>query len=269
MREHIRRFFEERKIEYFSVLDYSDCRVISERIMAREDFTPRSVIVYLLPYYSGETVNLSRYAASLDYHVIIDEVNRALGELLSTYYPSAGYRGYGDHSPIDERHAAAVSGLGVRGDSTLLINEKYGTYVFIADMITDIPPSELGATAPEPLRECIHCGRCKSACPTGILRAESTACLSAITQRKGELTATEQEMMCRVGTVWGCDECQSCCPCNKNVPTTPIDFFRRDRIPYLDRNILDSLGKDFDSRAFAWRGRRTIERNIDILMKKQ
>ena len=270
MTELLHKFFKDRKIEYYSVLDYRDCRVISEEIMSRESFTPRSVITYLLPYYAGETVNLSRYAAALDYHYVIKELNNELGELLTSAFPGAHYRGYGDHSPIDERHAAAISGLGIRGDSTLLINEKYGTYVFIADMITDVAPELLGALAPVSAGECIHCGRCLAACPSGVLRKESTACLSAITQRKGELTEEEKNMMRKVGTVWGCDECQSCCPYNANAAQTPIDIFREQRIPNLTFEILDGMTKqELSIRAFAWRGRGVLERNLHVLKENE
>lgn len=265
MRELLRDFFEKHKIEYYSVLNYADCRVISEEIMSRESFTPRSVIVYLLPYYAGETVNLSRYAAAVDYHSVIKEVNAELGTLLSSVFPNARFRGYGDHSPIDERHAAAISGLGIRGDNRLLINERYGTYVFIADIITDIEPALLGATAPEQLLECIHCGRCLAACPSGVLRSESSDCLSAVTQRKGALTPYEEDMMRSVGTVWGCDECQACCPYNEAIAQTPIEAFLTDRIPRLDREVLDGMSKDeLSRRAFGWRGRRVLERNLAL-----
>ncbi len=263
------KFFKERKIEYYSVLDYADCNVISERIMSRESFTPRSVIVYLLPYYAGETVNISRYAAARDYHTAIKEINDALGELLCSLYPRAHYRGYGDHSPIDERHAAAISGLGVRADSTLLINEKYGTYVFIADMITDIDPKLLGAVTPGAVGECLHCGRCLAACPTGILRGESSACLSAITQRKGELAESEKEMMRKVGTAWGCDVCQSVCPYNEDPTQTPICFFKSDRIEHLTPECIGGMSdEEFKERAFSWRGRAVISRNLDLLKEE-
>ncbi len=261
-------FFSDRKIEYFSILDYSDCREINPAIMAREAFTPRSVIMFVLPYYAGDTVNLSRYSAARDYHIAIREVTDALIEHLSQELPGSHSRGYGDHSPINEVHAALISGLGLIGDNGLLINRKYGSYIFIGDVVTDIDPKLLGAMSPMEPRECLHCGACKRACPTGILRGEDTDCLSAITQRKGELTDGEQALMIEYNTAWGCDLCQSSCPYNKNVPLTPIDFFRDSLIKELKREELDKMSKaEFSERAFAWRGRKTVERNLDILEK--
>lgn len=258
--------FAEHKIEYYSALAYSDCNELNHELIAREGFTPRSVILFLLPYYAGNAENLSCYAAALDYHIAIREITDAVISRLSAAYPDCHFRGYGDHSPIDERHAAAISGLGIKGDSTLLINEKYGTYVFIADIVTDVPPEALGARAPLPLVTCSHCGACIRACPTGILRGECSDCLSAITQRKGELTEKEVEIMRKVDTVWGCDLCQSVCPYNRTPTPTPIEFFHRDRIERLTSDRLSAMSADeLKSRAFGWRGRKTIERNLEEL----
>ena len=258
--------FSKLKIEYFSVVSYADCRQIRTDIMERENFIPRSVIIYLLPYYTGECLNISRYAASLDYHLAIREVNLKIEECLKALFPDAKMRGYGDHSPIDERHAALSAGLGVFGDNGLIINEKYGSYVFVGDMITDIPPERLSAVKPLPIKKCEGCGACKAACPTGVLCGKSFECLSMITQKKGELSEEEKNLMRKYNTAWGCDECQSCCPHNFDPARTPLEFFYKDRIDSLSFELLASMDKaDFTKRAFAWRGRRTVERNLEVL----
>ena len=269
MTDILKSYFDSRKIEYYAVLPYSACREINPGIMEREGFKPSSVIVYLLPYYTGETVNLSRYAASLDYHLALRECADGLIAALSEVYPEARFKGYGDHSPISEVSCALVAGLGAIGDNGLILNEKYGSYVFIGDIVTDLSPEILGAISPREVTTCHHCGACKRACPTGILRGEGEDCLSAITQRKGELTDSEIEMMRRYNTAWGCDLCQSACPYNREPIKTPIEFFYRERIDELTRERLDSMDKaEFNRRAFAWRGRKTVERNLDILANK-
>jgi epoxyqueuosine reductase len=262
----LKDFFAREAIEYFAVLDYKNCIEISAPIIEREDFTPKSVILFLMPYYTGETENISRYAASLDYHLAIREVGERLRGHLMTKFPFAKMKIFGDHSPIAERHAALISGLGIAGDSGLLINEKYGTYVFIGDMITDISADALGETPLASISLCHHCGACKRACPTGILCGEGNDCLSAITQKKGELCEEERSLMKKYNTAWGCDLCQTSCPYNRNPIKTPLEFFYRDRINRLDRPTLDAMTKeDFKKRAFAWRGRKTVERNLAIL----
>lgn len=264
--DFLEKFFAKEKIEYYSVLAYSDCRESSPGIIKRENFTPKSVVIFLIPYYAGETENLSRYSAALDYHLFIRGINERLTDEIKAAFPTARVKGYGDHSPIDERKAALVGGLGILGKNGLLINEKYGSYVFIADLVTDIPPEELGAIAPLPVSTCSGCGACLAACPTGILRAEGEDCLSAITQKKGELSEAEAELMRKYNTAWGCDLCQSSCPHNANPVPTPLGFFHESRVELLTKAALDSMtDEEFSLRAFAWRGRKTVERNLDIL----
>ncbi len=267
MRKELSNFFQKHSIEYYAVLDYTQAREINPAIIERERFTPRSVILFLLPYYAGRTENLSVYAAARDYHIAIREVTSALIHALHELYPTASAKGYGDHSPIDERDAALKAGLGILGDSGLLINEKYGTYIFVADVVTDISPSELGCIgSAKEYGRCISCGACGRACPTGLLRGESPDCLSAITQRKGELADFEVDLMRKFNTVWGCDLCQSACPYNKDPKITPIKFFLEDRITVLTSDRLAEMSKaEFNERAFAWRGRKTVERNLKHL----
>ncbi len=264
--ELFKKFFEKEKIEYYTVLDYRELCETSPEIMKREELTPRSVILYLLPYYGGECVNISRYAAARDYHIKIREVNSALSRLVCERFPEAKVKGYGDRSPIDERDAAVKGGLGILGENGLLINESYGSYVFIADLVTDIAPELIGARKPEKYSYCKACGACKKVCPTGVLRGGGCECLSSITQKKGELTEEEISLMKKYDTVWGCDLCQSVCPYNISPRMTPIDFFLEERIDELNFDVLESLDKkSFEERAFSWRGRRTVMRNVKII----
>lgn len=264
MQTCIEKLFASEKIEYFSALRYADCKVIRPDIADRCKITPKSVVVFLLPYYSGETVNISRYAASMDYHIAVREITGRIIEGLVSEFPENKFFGFGDHSPIDERHAALISGLGVLGGNRLLINEKYGSYVFIAEIISDLDPESFGAHEPMPILHCEGCGACTRACPTKSL-TEECECLSAITQRKGELAEREVELMRSQGTVWGCDACQSACPHNAAPCFTPIEFFHKERIGELTAEILYSMSdEEFARRAYSWRGRKTVKRNLDV-----
>lgn len=264
MDKRIIDFFKAENIEYYAALKYSDAVELNPRLRERAGVDAKSIILFLLPYYTADGENLSRYAVSLDYHLVIKKITSKLSALLGEIFPGCSAVGFGDHSPIDERGAALSSGLGILGDNGLLINEKYGSYVFIADVITDIPAEVLGAMKPLPVSRCEGCGLCKKSCPTGILRGEGTECLSAITQKKGELSETEVKMMLEYNTVWGCDLCQSSCPHNHKPNKTPIEFFYDSAITMLSSEILDSMDEDeFSKRAYAWRGKKTIKRNLE------
>lgn len=264
------QLFASLSIDSYGALAIEDVHIINERLLTKEDFEARSVLLFLVPYYAGETVNLSRYAAARDYHIILKEITDRLIAGIKQRYPEAHAKGYGDHSPIAERAAALHAGLGILGDNGLIIHEAYGTYVFIGDVITDLPPEALFAKPLKEIRTCEHCGRCRAACPTGILRGEGGACLSAITQRKGTLTEDEILLMRRYNTVWGCDECQTACPHNAKPEITKIAFFREDLIPHLTADILSKMSeKEFSERAFAWRGKATVERNIALLEQEK
>ena len=92
-------------------------------------------------------------------------------------------------------------------------------------------------------------------------------CLSALTQKKGELTPDEEVTLRNHPLVWGWDTCQLVCPLNQAVLTgahdTPIPFFREKRLPALTLDELEQMSdRDFSDRAFAWRGRAVVRRNL-------
>ena len=148
----------------------------------------------------------------------------------------------------------------------LIINEKYGSFVFVGDLVTDLDPEIFMTDSPKEIVRCEGCGACLRACPTGVLRGEGADCLSAITQRKGELTDEEIALMRKYNTAWGCDICQTACPHNSRPTITPVEFFFRERIDNLTLNLLENMSnEEFERRSYAWRKRATIRRNLEIL----
>ena len=260
-------FFHCEGIELFSVLDFKDARVINEnKINKHVNFTPKSILIFALPYYVGDIKggNISKYAFSKDYHLYFKDLSGRLISLLSKRYPTNSFLAFADSSPIDERHAASVSGLGIIGKNGLLITEKYGSYVFLGEVISDLEASEYFGTHAvlHTPSSCIGCNRCLSACPAN---RSFIDCLSQVTQKKGELTSEEAMAITTYGSVWGCDICQSVCPHNQNIAKTPIHFFHEEIIHFLDTKLLQTMTKEeFSKRAWAWRGKNTLLRNLKI-----
>ncbi len=267
----LRALFAEEKIECVGVLPFSACRCRREDLIERRGITAdeiRSAVIFLIPYYvkDGEG-NISLYARSGDYHFYSDALFERLIPRLEAQL-GGRFFGFADKSPIEENLAASMAGLGKLGDNYMLINERYGSFVFIGELLSTLPPESIGwdGTLREP-EHCSHCGACRRACP---MTVDGMECLSALTQKKGALTETERAYLKKYGSAWGCDLCQLVCPLNRAVLTegreTPIDFFHHDRIPTLTSEMLEEMsGADFKRRAFSWRGKATLLRNLEIL----
>ncbi|MHC1695783.1 MAG: epoxyqueuosine reductase [Eubacteriales bacterium] len=220
----------------------------------------KSAAMFLMPYYVEEKRNIAAYACPRDYHAYAAEVTDGVIKDLKQEYPSEDFAGYSDNSPYGEVKAAALSGLGVIGDNGLLLTPDYGSYVNIGGIYSTLalPEDYKGAG----IRGCEGCGACLAACPVGL---DKERCLSRLSQKKGELTDEETRLLRDNGILWGCDICQQCCPHNVSPSQTGIEYFRRERVPILDSKTVEIMSEeDFQSRAYAWRGKKTILRNLKI-----
>lgn len=226
----------------------------------------KSVIVALLPYYAGEYFScLSRYTRGLDYHTAGKEIlNSILTPLAQRYRFS--YRIYVDVSPLDERKLALEAGLGVLGKNNLVINEKYGSYCFIATAVTDLEVR----TVPQTIESCIGCNACIRHCPGKAIGAEGVdylRCLSRINQEK-RISAEQESFISRQGFCWGCDICQTVCPYNRNPRISPIQAFTRELL--LNISDIESLSnrtfqRKYGKYSFAYKGRTIVERNWKLI----
>ena len=258
-------FFQKNAIDCYAPIPLSACTVTRRYLLERHGIGDSGTAVMIaLPYYThacdDPARNLSAYATSRDYHGFFRDFFERLIPALEAKFPAYRFAGFADHSPIDERDAAVRAGLGVIGKNGLLLTERYSSYVFLGELITDAPL----ACEAHPIRTCEDCGACQRACPIDTCGG----CLSALTQKKGELTETEAQNVLKYRSVWGCDICQEVCPHTrraKNAGTiySPIPYFHEQTIPTLTSEILDRMSdEEFSSRAFSWRGRETIRRNL-------
>ncbi len=266
--ERIERIFSENNIEYVSACPFELCSVINPRAEGRIGFIPRSVIIFAVPYFAGTASgNISLYAVSEDYHYYFKELFGVLIPHLAQLFPTRRFRGFSDSSPIDEVKCALYARLGVLGDNSMLINEKYSSFVFLGEILTDIEYDKISTFGEWRIEHCEGCGECKRACPS---KKHGLECLSSLTQKKGILDEASERLITDRGMAWGCDMCQLACPHTKKMLkekiVTPIEFFHKNRIECLTTQRLDGMGEDeFSRRAYSWRGRAVIARNLRLL----
>lgn len=250
------------RIHCVSALPLEKCNIKRPHLLRNSDFSGEkgTVIIFAVPYYVDEKAekNLSLYAHSRDYHIFFSSLFERILPVLSEKFPSNKFLGFSDHSPIEEVSAAAMAGLGVVGENRLLITEKYSSFVFLGEIICD---AELEMSVGE-IGHCERCGACKESCPVGL---EVERCLSALTQKKGDLTENERKIIRENGSCWGCDICQMACPHSNGISETQIVFFKSERVPFLSHKIVYNMSEEvFLSRAYSWRKRETILRNLEI-----
>lgn len=231
----------------------------------------QAAVVVLFPYYQPpvEGANLSLYCQFPDYHGIIRQYLDRIAAWLDRHWPGSRQAAIVDTSVLAERQLAVEAGLGFAGDNGCLIHGTWGSWCFIGAVLTTLP---LEPDAPD-RRECCHCGACARHCPGGCFasgRYDYRVCKSYLTQKKGELTPEEIAILRKTPLVFGCDECQRCCPHNAQVPVTPIPEFKMRRQARLTARELENLTnrqfkEKYGERAFAWRGKKLLLRNLALL----
>lgn len=235
----------------------------------------KSIIVCAFPYHidNEKESNLSRYCRGLDYHIVAKELLQKVCDYLDENIEGFEYKIFVDNGPLVDRELAYLSGIGYFGINNNIITDKYGSYVFIGYIINNYEFS-----LDKPLdKECMKCGKCVKYCPGNALlgnyNMNPRKCLSYITQKKEELSLEEVKVIKNSGKIFGCDICQEVCPHNKNIKETHIEEFMKDLILNLDYEEIDEISnkefkRRYGNRAFSWRGKKIIKRNIEIILEK-
>jgi len=190
----------------------------------------KSVIMLGVNYYqpNSEAVparhgRVSRYARGRDYHKVIEGMTRKLIGKVEIRIDSDAiqqqrpiFKSWVDYGPLLERPYAVKAGLGYIGKSGLLINRHFGTWFFLAEIVTSLELEPDRIWSGEHGR-CGTCRRCIDGCPTGAITEDRTIdarrCLSYLTiEHRGEISKDLARAM--GDQVFGCDICQEVCPHN-------------------------------------------------------
>lgn len=171
---------------------------------------------------------ISRYAQGRDYHKVIRGRLQKLADQVSSVIGPFGYRVFSDSAPVMEVEFARQAGLGWRGKHTLLLSQQ-GSWRFLGEIYTDLPlPPDSPAES--------HCGTCTAcidACPTRAIIApyqvDARRCISYLTIELDG--AIPEEFRPLIGNrIYGCDDCQLCCPWNRFARIGDREFAPRHRL---------------------------------------
>jgi len=197
--------------------------------------------------------NIAAYALNKDYHDVLEERLKELVNAIVQWVGSPiANRWYVDTGPILEKELAMRAGLGWIGKNTTLINQDFGSYFFLAEILLDL---ELETSPPQTETYCGTCTRCLDTCPTGALiepyTLDARRCISYLTiEHRGEIPPQIRSLM--GDWVFGCDICQLVCPWNKpgaEAPNILEDLQPRDEL--IDINLIEELSlnqEDFSKR---------------------
>lgn len=211
---------------------------------------------------------ISRYAWGDDYHVVIGKKLEQLLESIRGHFCGPWHaRAYVDTGPLDERQAAQQAGLGWQAKNTCLINEKFGSWLFLGVIVTSLELAPSAAASAAPAADlCGNCRLCLDACPTEALVEpyvmDARRCISYLTIELRD--AIPKELRAPTGwQVFGCDICQDVCPWNRKAPiSSNASFQPREKLLAPELGWLLPLKQEEFDRVFAasavrrtkWRG---------------
>lgn len=167
---------------------------------------------------------VSRYALGRDYHKVLRNRLKKLGDMIRERCGDSQYRPFVDSAPLLERPLAVKAGLGWTGKHSLILNREAGSWFFLGELLIDIP---LPVDQPQE-ENCGRCVACITTCPTGAIVepyvVDARRCISYLTiELEGVIP---EEFRPLIGNrIYGCDDCQLICPWNRYGQLTDEDDF--------------------------------------------
>lgn len=197
----------------------------------------KSIICLGINYYQSlddSPVRIARYARGRDYHKVIAQKLKKFCEFLNAQHKELAQssdKKYVDTGPVFERAFSQKSGLGFIGKNTCIITREFGSWIFLAEILTTLqlrPDEQTKWKA-----GCGTCRRCIDICPTKAIlpnrSIDATKCISYLTiENRGEIPVKLRE---KIGNwLFGCDLCQEICPHNVRAKPTQVEDFKKIRI---------------------------------------
>lgn len=211
-----------------------------------------------------------RASWGLDYHVVLRERLAQLEQFIKELVPEARLRSMVDTGELVDRAVAERAGIGWSAKNCSIITPEFGSYVYLGEMITNIP-----FQPDKPIEdECGDCTLCLDVCPTGALiqggQLDAQRCIAFLTQTKKPVP---EEFRKEFGNrLYGCDTCQTICPKNRKRYNLHQEAFQPD--PELAKPELLPLltltnrqfKEQFGHVSGSWRGKNPIQRNAILAL---
>ncbi len=191
----------------------------------------RSVVSVILNYYPPEKQAdpdapvIAKYAYGKDYHDVIRNKLKSLLTYTTELIPGCEGRVFTDSAPVMEHAWAGRAGLGWIGKNSLLLTSRFGSFVFIGEMIIS---AELEYD--QPINDmCGSCRNCITSCPTGAIVEDRVVdagkCISyhTIENKTMEMPMVLKDQF--ANRVFGCDICQDVCPWNRKATPHSVEEF--------------------------------------------
>lgn len=239
----------------------------------------KTIISIAFPYNTKDEESIdngfSVYTKRYDYHRVVKSYLLKICEYIESLGGKAMH--FVDSNNLPERYLAYLAGVGFIGRNNMLITEKYGTYVFLGEIITNLPMecSELRHHSEIFMyNECGDCNVCYNACPSKSISLEKinpNICLSYYTQKK-ELE--DEEIKVLKGNVFGCDICQQVCRYNRPAKSSSLPEFKA--LDFMNQEVSTYAAMDnkmfkeqISKASCGWRGKNVIKRNAIIHLSKK
>ncbi len=245
----------------------------------------RSVISIFVNYHqdaqqSGLDGIISKYARSVDYHVVLKDLLYDLANHLhkdqvaglSRKQILQLYRVFVDSAPVMEKQWASAAGIGWQGKHSNIITREFGSWGFLGEILTVEAFDHYSLEVPD---LCGTCTACIEACPTQAITepyvVDGAKCISYATIELDAETDIPADLKANMDDwIFGCDVCQDVCPWNRFAKQSqimafyPIEEFSSSEVPDFGEMTEEKFAEVFAATPLDRPGLKGLRRNQKV-----